>query len=90
MQSVPQCTRKRHMKKNDDPADTSSNISIRGERALHSSNTSNLNGDKSAPYQIDVDVYEHLPKMYQKMAAVFAASGKVVIINNTSRGSRNE
>ena len=77
------------IKRTDNPADTSSNISIRGERALHSSNTSNLNGDKSAPYQIDVDVYDHLPQMYQKMAAVFAASGKVVIVDNSSFGANN-
>ena len=78
------------IKRTDNPADTSSNISIRGERALHSPITSNLNGDKHVPYQIDVDVFDHLPKMYQKMAVVFAASGKVVIIDNTSRGSDAE
>ena len=77
------------IKRTDNPADTSSNISLRGERALHSSNTSNLNGDKHVPYQIDVDVFDHLPKMYQKMAAVFAASGKVVIVDNLSFGANN-
>ena len=75
------------MKTNDNPADLLPNKTFSGERALHSSNTSNLNGDKSVPYQIDVDVYDHLPKMYQMMAAVFATSGKVVIVGNTSRGS---
>ncbi len=78
------------MKMNDNPAVLSPSKTFSGERALRSSNTSNLNGDKSAPYQIDVDVYEHLPKMYQKMAAVFAASGKIVIADNTSRGSDAE
>jgi len=78
------------IKRTDNPADTSSNISLRGERALHSSNTSNLNGDKHVPYQIDVDVFDHLPKVYQKMAAVFVASGKVIIGDDTSRGSHAE
>ena len=75
------------MKTNDNPAVLLPNKTFSGERALHSSNTSNLNGDKSVPYQIDQDVFDHLPKMYQKMAVVFAASGKIVIVGNTSRGS---
>jgi len=78
------------MKKNDNPAVLLPNKTFSGERALHSPNTSNLNGDKSAPYQIDRDVFDHLPKMYQKMAVVFAASGKVVIGDNMSGGSINE
>ena len=77
------------MKKNDNPAVLPPDKTFSGERALHSSNTSNLNGDKSVPYHIDRDVLEHLPKMYQKMAAVFAASGKVVIVDNSSFGANN-
>jgi len=77
------------MKTNDNPAVLPPDKTFSGERALHSSNTSNLNGDKSAPYQIDRDVFDHLPKMYQKMAAVFAASGKVVIVDNLSFGANN-
>jgi len=76
------------MKKNDNPAVSLPNKTFSGVRETKSSSiTSNLNGDKSVPYQIDRDVYEHLPKMYQKMAAVFAASGKVIIGDDTSRGS---
>ena len=47
----------------------------------------NSKSDNPSVYRIERDVYEHLPKMYQMMAAVFAASGKVVIVDNTSRGS---
>ena len=76
------------MKKNDNPAVLSPSKTFSGVRETKfSPNTSNLNGDKSVPYQIDRDVYDHLPKMYQMMAAVFAASGKVVIVDNLSRGS---
>ena len=79
------------MKKNDNPAVLVPNKTFSGVRETKSSsNTSNLNGDKSVPYQIDRDVFDHLPKVYQKMAAVFAASGKVVIVDNTSRGSHAE
>lgn len=76
------------MKKNDNPAVLSPSKTFSGVRETKSSSiTSNLNGDKSVPYQIDRDVFDHLPLMYQKMAAVFAASGKVVIIDDMSRGS---
>ena len=79
------------MKMNDNPAVLVPNKTFSGVRETKSSsNTSNLNGDKSAPYQIDVDVYEHLPKMYQKMAAVFINSGRLIIVNDTSGGSFNE
>ena len=76
------------MKTNDNPAVLSPSKTFGGVRETQSSSI-NLEsaGIKHVPYQIDVDVYEHLPKMYQMMAAVFAASGKVVIVDNTSRGS---
>jgi len=78
------------IKRIDNPADTSSNISIRGDRALHSYNMSNLNGDKSAPYQIDAEVLQNLPLFYRKAAAVFAASGKIKIIDTRAGGSAYE
>ena len=79
------------MKTNDNPAVLSPNKTFGGVRETKSSSI-NLEsaGIKHVPYQIERDVFDHLPKVYQKMAVVFAASGKVVIINNTSRGSRNE
>lgn len=50
----------------------------------------NSKSDNTSVYQIDRDVFDHLPKMYQKMAVVFAASGKVAIIDNMSGGSWDE
>lgn len=50
----------------------------------------NPQSDNPSVYQIDRDVYEHLPKMYQKMAAVFAASGKIKIIDTRAGGSAYE
>jgi len=91
MQSVPLCTRKRQMKMNDNPAVLSPSKTFGGVRETKSSSiTLEPTGIKHVPYQIDRDVFDHLPKMYQKMAAVFAASGKVVIIDNMSGGSFNE
>ena len=76
------------MKKNDNPAVLLPNKTFSGVRETKSSSiTLESTGIKHVPYQIDRDVFDHLPKMYQKMAAVFAASGKVVIEDVTSRGS---
>ena len=75
------------MKKNDDPAVLLPNKTISGGNIATPDVRLNSKSDNTSVYQIDRDVFDHLPKMYQKMAAVFAASGKVVIVDNSSRGS---
>jgi len=73
-----------------DPASSSQPICGIREVVTSSSVCMEPKAIKTMPCEIDADVLDHLPTMYQKMAAVFAASGKVVIVDNTSRGSRNE
>ena len=75
------------MKKNDNPAVSSSKENISRGNISTPDVRLNSQSDNTSVYQIDRDVFDHLPKVYQKMAAVFAASGKVVIVDNTSRGS---
>ena len=78
------------MKKNDNPAVSSSKENISRGNIASPDIRLNPQSDNPSVYQIERDVFDHLPKMYQKMAVVFAASGKVVIIDNTSRGSHAE
>ena len=78
------------MKKNDNPAVSSSKENIIRGNITTPDVRLNSKSDNPSVYRIDRDVFEHLPKMYQKMAVVFAASGKVVIGDNTSRGSYAE
>ena len=75
------------MKKNDNPAVSSSKENISRGNIATPDIRLNSQSDNPSVYRIERDVYEHLPKMYQMMAAVFAASGKVVIIDDMSRGS---
>lgn len=75
------------MMKTNNPAVSSSKENISRGNISTPDVRLNSQSDNTSVYQIDRDVFDHLPKVYQKMAAVFAASGKVVIIDNTSRGS---
>lgn len=77
------------MKMNDDPAVSSSKENISRGNIATPDVRLNPKADNPSVYRIDRDVFEHLPKMYQKMAAVFAASGKVVIVDNSSFGANN-
>ena len=78
------------MKTSDNPAVSSSKENISRGNIITPDVRLNSKSDNTSVYQIERDVFDHLPKMYQKMAAVFAASGKVVIIDNMSGGSFNE
>ena len=74
------------MKKNDDPAVLLPNKTISGVRETKSSSiTLESTGIKHVPYQIDRDVFDHLPTIYQKMAGVFVDSGRLVITNGLDR-----
>ena len=77
------------MKKNDNPAVSPSTENISRGNIITPDVRLNSKSDNTSVYQIDRDVFEHLPKMYQMMAAVFAASGKVVIVDNLSFGANN-
>jgi len=77
------------MKTNDNPAVSSSKENISRGNITTPDVRLNSKSDNPSVYQIERDVFDHLPLMYQKMAAVFAASGKVVITDNTSFGANN-
>ena len=78
------------MMKTIDPAGSSQPISGIREAAKPSSTYLNPQVDKIDPYEIDAEVLEHLPIMYQKIAGVFINSGRLIIVNDTSGGSINE
>ena len=46
--------------------------------------------DNTSPYEIDAEVLQNLPLFYRKAAAVFAASGKIKIIDTRAGGSAYE
>ena len=78
------------MMKTIDPAGSSQPISGIRDATKHSSVCMEPKAIKAMPYEIDADVLDHLPTMYQKLAGVFVDSGRLIIVNDTSGGSFNE
>ena len=68
-----------------DPAGSSQPICGIREAAKPSSTYLNSQVDNVCPYEIDAEVLEHLPIMYQKIAGVFVDSGRLVITNGLDR-----
>ena len=79
------------MKMNDSPAVSSSKENISRVRETKSSSIlMDPYIDNTSPYEIDAEVLQNLPLFYRKAAAVFAASGKIKIIDTRAGGSAYE
>jgi len=73
--------------KTNDPASSLQTIRGTGEVVTSSSTGIDSKVNKTTFYEIDAEVLEHLPIMYQKMAGVFVDSGRLVITNGPVRSS---
>ena len=71
--------------KMNDPASSLQTIRGTGEVVTSSSVCMEPKAVKTMPCEIDADVLDHLPKIYQKMAGVFINSGRLIIVNGLDR-----
>ena len=71
--------------KTNDPASSLQTIRGTGEVVTSSSTGIDSKVNKTTVYEIDADVLDHLPKIYQKMAGVFINSGRLIIVDGMSQ-----